>query len=182
MIASIPLSDRNLILTGYSSPNQLMIVRRAAEKLGMPFVDFEARLEDRADMPLEAIRARYGEARLKTLQSEVVQEIMLYRSAVILISGHTLKTPEYFQRLSETGSILCLVAALDTVLQRLHLALGARYHNPSERAMALGKLKREWEVRKMPGIQEFDTSALSETQIIEAIVAFWREQALVVRG
>lgn len=182
MIATTPHSDRNLILTGYTGPNQLMIARRIAEKLAMPFVNFEARLEERADLPIEDIRTRYGEARLKTLESEVILEMLLYRGAVILISGQTLKNADYYQRLSDTGQVICLVATLDAVLQRLHLALGSRFHNPRERAIALGDLKREWAVRKLPGIQEFDTTSLSEAQVIEALVGMWREQALLVRG
>jgi shikimate kinase len=182
MIGSTAHSDRNLILTGYTGPNQLMIARRIAEKLGMPFVNYETRLEERADLPLTDVRARYGEARLKTLEAEVIQEMVLYRGAVMLVSGQTLKNADYFQRLSETGKIICLVATLDAVLQRVHLSLGARYHNPSERAVALGNLKREWSVRSLPGLREFDTTSLSEAQIIEAIVALWRAESLLVRG
>src|SRR5688572_15910674 len=108
MFGSTSSSDRNLILTGYNGPNQLMIARRIAEKLAMPFVNYESRLEERADLPLPDIRARYGEARLKTLEAEVVQELVLYRGAVMLVSGQTLKNVDYYERLSETGKIICL--------------------------------------------------------------------------
>jgi shikimate kinase len=182
MILTIPHSDRNLVLTGYSGPNQMMVVRRVAEKLGMPFVNFETRLETLADMPYEDLRVRYGEARLKTLEAEVVEEMVLYRGAVMLISGQTLKHSDHLTRIGDTGMVLCLVATLDAVLQRLHLSLGARYHNPAERAMALGNLKREWAIRSLPGVEEFDTTAMGDGEIITSIVALWREQALLVRG
>jgi hypothetical protein len=82
---------------------------------------------------------------------------------------------DYGQRIQQTGPIICLVATLDAVLQRLHLTLGARYHNPGERALAVGQLKREWAVRKLDGIHELDTTVLSESQIIEAVIALWRQ-------
>lgn len=182
MIGSIPHSDRNLVLTGYFGPNQLIVVRRIAERLGMPLVNFEMRLEERAELSFDEIRIRFGEARLKTLEAEVVQEMVLYRGALIHISGQTLAHGDNLARLSETGLILCLVASLDAVLQRLHLALGARYHNPSERAVALGHVRREWTIRKLDGVHEFDTTSMSEAAIVDAIVALWREQALLVRG
>src|SRR5262249_7247390 len=150
--------DQNLILTGYSGPGQLALVRQVAERLRMPFVDFEQVLEDRAGLDGEQLRIRYGEARLKTLASELVDEIALYRGTVIHISGKTLMQSTNYARMSETGPVIVIVATLDAVLRRLHLALGARYHNPQERELALGTLRREWAVRKQPGITEIDTS------------------------
>ena len=170
--------DQNLILTGYIGPGQLAIARRVAERLRMPFVDFELVLEDRAGLAGEELRIRFGEARLKTLESELVAEVALYRGTVIHISGKTL-LPHY-ARMSETGQVICIVATLDAVLQRLHLALGARYHNPNERELALGTLRREWAIRKQPGITEVDTSYLSEDQMVEAIAACWREKSGVI--
>lgn len=181
MIEAIPPSDRNLILTGYISPNQVVVARRIAQTLGMPFVNFETRLEERADLPIDEIRLRFGQARLKTLEAEVVQELMLYRGAVILVSGQTLLHSDYLPRLSDTGQVICLVASLDAVLQRVHLALGARYHNPAERAIAVGHLKREWAIRKAPGVEEFDTTGMTENEIVQAICDLWREQVLYIR-
>ena len=167
--------DQNLILTGYVGPGQLVVARRTAERLRMPFVDFEAILENREDLSGEELRIRYGEARLKTMEGELVTEVMLYRGTVIHISGKTLGA--HYARLSATGPVICVVATLDAVLRRLHLALGARYHNPNERELVLGTLRREWAIRKQPGINEIDTSYLSEDQIVEAIAACWREKS-----
>jgi shikimate kinase len=172
--------DKNLVLTGHIGPEQLQVARHTAEQLRMPFVDFETRLESHAGMPGEELRALFGEARLKTLEGELIDEMVLYRGTVIHIGGQTLLRGDYFQRLGSTGPVICLVATIDAVLQRLHLALGARFHNPRERELALGKLRREWSVRGHEGVIEFDTSSLSETQMIQGIAALWRERASVI--
>lgn len=182
MLNLTPYADRNLILTGYLGPKQPLIVRQIAERLSMPFVSFELRLEQRADMPIEDVRALYGEARLKTLETEVMDELALYRGAVLSVPGDAPRHAHHFARLAETGRIICLVATLDAVLQRLHLALGARYHTPAERAMALGRLKRAWAIRQIEGVQEFDTTRMSEREIVESVAALWRAEALLVRG
>ena len=166
--------DRNLILTGYMGPTQLVIARRTAELLRLRFVDFDQLFETRSGDSRENMRALYGEARLKALESELVDEIMLYRGTVIHIGGQTLLHSNHLARLSETGDVIVLVAALDVVLQRLQLALGARYHNPRECELAIGVLKREWAIRKHAGVTEFDTSELSEEAMIDAIAARWR--------
>jgi shikimate kinase len=172
--------DQNLILTGYIGPGQSAVARRVAERLRMPLVDFELLLEDRAGVSGEDLRIRFGEARLKTLESELVAEVALYRGTVIHISGKTLLQSTHYARLSETGPVICIVATLDAVLQRLHLALGARYHNPQERELALGTLRREWAVRRQPGISEVDTSYMSEIEMVEAVAARWREKSGVI--
>lgn len=180
-VIATPFSvDQNLIVTGYSGPEQLQIVRAAAERLRLPFVDFATRLEAIAEMPSDELRALFGETRLKTLEAEVVSEMLLYRGAVIHISGQTLMASNHYDRLRATGPIICLVARLDAVLQRLHLALGARYHDPRERELALGVVRREWALRARPDIFELDTTNMDMETIVEAIVACWREQAAVI--
>jgi shikimate kinase len=173
---SIP--DRNLILTGYIGPNVPALGQLIAERLRLPFVNVEAQIEARAGIPVGDFRDRYGEARLKTLEAEVMQAALLRRSSVIYVSGRSLMLSDYGQRIQQTGPIICLVATLDAVLQRLHLTLGARYHNPSERALAIAQLKREWAVRKLAGIHELDTTGMSEGEIVEAVITHWQQVAV----
>jgi shikimate kinase len=180
MLGSAVSIDENLILTGYIGPGQLAIARRVAEALRMPFVDFQLQLEQRTGLQHDDIRTRYGEAHLKMLESEQISELILRRGAVIHVSGQTLLRGHHLEQLQATGVVVCIVASLDAVLQRLHLALGARYHNPRERDLALGMLKREWAIRQHHDVFELDTSYMTEPQMIDAIVALWREKAAVL--
>lgn len=165
--------DQNLILTGYIGPTQLQVSRRTAELLKMRYVDFERRLEEFAEMPAQEIRAIYGEARLKTLEDGILSEISLYRGALIAISGETLLRGA-LSTLRATGPIICAVASVDAVLQRLHLAMGARFHDPRERDNAIGQMRRAWTIRGQADIIEVDTSKLNETQSAELIASSWR--------
>jgi shikimate kinase len=168
-------SDRNLILTGYTGPNQPTIGQQVADRLRMRFVNVDALIERRANMDAEAFSQRFGETRLKILETEVLRDVSLYRGALIRVSGQTLLRAEYVERLQETGPIFCVVSTLDAVLQRLHLAMGGRYHNPNERALAIGHLKREWAVRRLPGVYDVDVTYSNEAEMIEQIIARWVE-------
>ncbi|XWX03373.1 shikimate kinase [Aggregatilineales bacterium SYSU G02658] len=177
----IPLTlqpDRNLILTGYIQPNQPRIGRQVAQRLGRRFVDVEELIEERAGDRPEAIRAQYGERHLKAVEDDVLGTVMLMRSAVIRITGSTLATTERRELLMANAETLCLVARLDAILQRLHLAMGARYHNSAERGAALGYLRREWAVRKIAGVVELDVTYMSDPAIVDEIVAWWQVVAL----
>jgi len=136
------------------------------------------RLEDHTGMSMDEIRDIYGQARLKDLENEVVSEIVLVRGAVIRMSSEALAHSNNLERLAETGPVVCLVADLDAVLRRLHLAMGMRYHNPAERDVMLGELRRAWSVRGKSGVYEVDATRLNEDETAEAVLALWQDVAL----
>lgn len=171
-------ADRNLILTGYTGPNQPLIGQQIAERLKLRYVSVDRQIETREGMTPEDLRTRYGDARLKTVESEVMQDVLLYRSAVIRVSGQTLLRSDYAKRLGETGPIICMVVSLGAVLQRLHLSLGRSYHNPHERALAIGYLKREWAVRKLDSVHEIDMTYISDADAVNALIGLWQQSLI----
>lgn len=179
--SALTLTDRNLILTGYSEPNKPRVGRQVAERLKMPFVDVEERIQDRMGDTIDTLRETFGERHVKTLESSIMEEMVLHRNSVIRISGGILAHNDHFERMAETGPVICLVARLDAILQRLHLTMGARYHNPAERGAQLGILRREWAVRKKVGIHELDVTDLDEGRMILAISDYWQRLA-IARG
>lgn len=173
------VTELNLILTGYIGPSQPLLGRQIAERLRMPFINVESVIAERVNLPVDEIRAYYGETRLKAIEGDIMQETLLRRGTVIRVSGRTLLHSGHLARLQETGPVMCLVISLDAMLQRLHVSMGARYHNPQERALALGQLRREWAVRTLPGLYEIDTTYMSEADIITTVIARWQELALI---
>lgn len=175
----MPFSERNLILTGTVGPTQARLGRRIADQLAMPFVQLDTVISDRMDMPVSEIRAYYGETRLRTVEAEIVAEMALRRRSVIFVSGRTLIAGDNLARLRATGPVFCLTVALDAMLHRLHVAMGARYHNPQDRAQAVGDLAREWQVRDLEGVQQLDVTEMDDDEIVQTLVGLWR--ALTVR-
>lgn len=155
-------------------PSQLQVARHTAELLKLRFVDFDARFEALAELPPEEVRTLYGETRLKTIEGELIAEMALYRGTVLLIGADTLLRSDTLDVLRQTGPVIALVATIDAVLHRLHLSLGARFHNPRERELAVGRLRREWAIRGKAGVIEFDTSSMTDSQVAQAVADRWR--------
>ena len=172
------LSERNLVLTGYAEPNKPMITQQVAQTLDMPYVDVEQRIEEYVGETMEQIRATFGERRLKAIEETVMQEVILHRHTVIRISASILNTDEHFTTLERTGPIINLFAQLGSILQKVHLGLGSRYHNPDERAVIIGDIKREWKIRQRPGLFEIDATYLSDEELTDQIVARWQLLAI----
>ncbi len=172
-------TDFNLVLTGSIGPNQVIVARHIAERLRLRFVDAEREVEKRAEMLPSQFQTLFGEARLRVLESEVINDLALHRGAVLHISGQMLAHGDHLARMLSCSHIICLVATLDAVLTRLHIALGARYHNPTERALTLGLLRRDWSIRgRDPRIQEFDTTTLRDAEIVDKIAAIWADKVI----
>ncbi|MCY4072631.1 MAG: hypothetical protein OXG60_15155 [Chloroflexi bacterium] len=170
--------DLNLIITGYIEPNRPRISRQLALQLGMELIDVERRIEERFGDTIDNIRAQYGEQRLKAIETEVMDDVALYRRALIRVSGNTLVNSGHLGEIQRNGVVVCLVASLDSVLRRIHLTLGARYHDSVERSLAIGELQREWKIREAENVVEFDATYISEAELIEQIANFWRDLAL----
>jgi len=179
MPAEFPLpGNLNLVVTGYVEPNRPRIARALASRLSLEWVDFEQVMEERHGSTVATLRATLGERRLQTLESAVMDELVLHRQACLRIPGSTLVHSGHLPALQRNGLIVCLVASLDATLRRMHLALGARYQRVDERARALGALQREWKIRDAPGIVELDATTISEAELIERVASEWRERAI----
>lgn len=172
------LGDLNLIVTGYVEPNRPRISRQLAQRLGLTLIDVERELEDRLGDTIANVRATYGERHLRTIESEIMNEIVLHRRGLIRVSGHTLINGGHVAKFQRNGKIICLVASLDSILRSIHLTLGARYHDPMERARAIGELQREWKIREVENVVEFDATYVTDAVLIERIVEYWRDLAI----
>lgn len=178
MVFGQSTTERNLILTGYVEPNKPRIGRQIAERLRMRFIDVEEQIEQRMGDNIDVIRANYGERRLKSIEDEIIDELILHRQSLIRVNGSTLMHSDNLERLQETGHVLVLVARLDEILRRLHVTLGARYHDPGERAIAIGELKRQWAVRNKPGVHEINATYQSEAEIVQSVLDVWQEVSI----
>ncbi len=170
--------DLNLIITGYIEPNRPRISRQLAQQLGIEMIDVERRIEERFGDTIDNIRAQFGERRLRAIETDVMDDVALYRRALIRVSGNTLVNSGHLEELQRNGVIVCLVASLDSILSRIHLTLGARFHDPVERSLAIGELQREWKIRGAENVFEFDATYISEADLINRIADFWRDLAL----
>lgn len=180
MSSFLPFSERNLILTGAIGVTQTQIGRELAAALSMPFVNVDQIIAERLDMTIDEIRAYYGETRLKSIEAEIVEETALRRSTVIRVSGRTLINGDNYAYLAATGMVFCLMVDLDAMLQRLHISMGARYHDPKDRALALGELERERMVHRLDDLHRMNVTRMTTDEIVATLATTWR--SLIVRS
>lgn len=167
---------QNLILTGYMGVGKTAVGRAIARQLDVDFYDLENEIQLREGMSAENIRSLLGESRLRNIEAELIRELSLVRRSIIAVSGPPLLDVNNQERLRATGPVLCLTAALNEVLRRLHVAQGARFHTPDARAVVLGRLKREMTVLSLQ-LPQLDTTGLSVETVTQRAIDFWMAQA-----
>lgn len=168
----------NLILTGPKGVGKTTIGRLIGSRLAVDVFDLETEILAREGQSADEIRALFGEARLKALESAAIGELVLRRQSVLIIPGTAMLEETNRSRLAESGVILCLTCPLNELLRRLHAARGAWFHNPYNRATMLSRLKREQTVTTL-GLTTLDTSRLAVEAAADAAIEFWRERTAV---
>ncbi len=169
---------QNLILAGAMGVGKTTIGRVVAQRFNAPFFDLENEILAREGQSADEIREMFGESRLKTLETDTIRDLVLQRHAVLAISGPALLNEENRSRLIATGPVLILTCTLNEILRRMYIARGAWFHNPSNRAVLLSRLKRELRTTTLD-LPQMDSSRLSIEETTAAVIEFWQTHARV---
>jgi len=165
---------RNLILAGEMGVGKRALVEAIAAHFNAPLRDIDAEVEAEAGMPPLEVRALFGEARLTNLETECCRELALQRGAVVSVSASTMLNEANRRRLQETGVVLVLTIALNEALRRLHAERGAAFRDLRHRGTEMARLKREWQVRALPGFAQLDTTRLTFDEVAAQVIAYWQ--------
>jgi len=111
-------SRRNVVLTGFMGTGKTTVGQLLADRLGFAFVDTDAAIESRYG-PIPEIFRLNGEAAFRQYEHEVAVEFGALTSFVVSTGGRLLLDPANAAVLSRTGSVFCLTATIETILDRV---------------------------------------------------------------
>ncbi len=92
--------------------------RLVAERLGRRFVDTDALIESRHG-PIPAIFAEHGEDHFRALERDVAAELGAEPGLVVSTGGRTMLDPANEATLGADGTVVCLTASVDALVERL---------------------------------------------------------------
>ena len=105
---TLPAGRANLVLTGFSGSGKTTVGRAVAEKLRLPFLDLDEVVADRAEMPVEQIFERLGEAGFRSLESAALADAARLSGCVVATGGGAVTDRERFPRLA-AGSLVVVL-------------------------------------------------------------------------
>lgn len=98
----------NIVLIGMPGCGKSTIGRELAVKLGKGFVDTDAEIERKAQMPIPKIFENHGEAYFRQLETEAIACISKQSGAVIATGGGCVTRPENYPHLHQNSTIIWL--------------------------------------------------------------------------
>jgi shikimate kinase len=169
---------RHLVLVGLPGSGKSTVGRIVAERLGAAFVDIDAVVSRRMQMPIARIFGEFGESRFRTLEREAMAATLAGEPSVITPGGGWASQPGALESARPQGFLVFLHAGVATAASRVldgeerPLLTG---ENPQERMRRL-LLEREPFYRRADAQVDNDPPRTPE-QAAEEIVALARARA-----
>ena len=113
------LGKRSIVLVGMMGAGKSSIGRRLAGRLGIPFTDVDTEIENAAQMAIEDIFARYGEASFRSGEARVIGRLLESGPQILAAGGGAFMNPETRSAIARKGISVWLRADFDVLLRRV---------------------------------------------------------------
>ncbi len=164
----------NLVITGFMGTGKSAVAREVARRLGRPFVDMDARIEEREARSIPDIFRERGEPYFRRVEAQLAQELAVQSDLVIATGGGTLMLEASRHAFLESSVVVCLWADVDALIERLREDTHRPLLNRPDREEHLRALleSRTPIYRSLP--YHVDTTGKSVEQVAEEVIALYR--------
>lgn len=114
----LPQRD-NIILVGFMASGKSHVGRILSQRTGLPLVDADSVIVERAGKSIEQIFADDGEATFRVLERQVIAELCQGTGQIISAGGGAFVDPDNRRVMLAGGTVFCLQASPETIYQRL---------------------------------------------------------------
>ncbi len=119
MTDSFGHDEANIVLAGFMATGKTTVGLEVARRLGRPFVDMDAVLEERLGAAIPQVFAKQGEASFRKAESALCQQLSKPQGLVIAAGGGAVLTQANRVLLGRGGLVVCLVCDQAEIMQRL---------------------------------------------------------------
>ena len=109
----------NLVLIGYRCTGKTSVGRMLAARLGLPFYDTDALIQEDTGRTIEQIVATEGWTGFRAVEKPAAARLALQENCVIALGGGAVLDPENVAVMKRDGRIVWLVADIATVTERM---------------------------------------------------------------
>jgi shikimate kinase len=114
------LGKRSLVLVGMPGSGKSSVGRRLAQRIGLNFVDADAKIEEAANgMSIADIFAKHGEPEFRSLEARVIARLLESGASVIATGGGAFMNADTRSKVGEHGVSIWLSAEIPLLLERV---------------------------------------------------------------
>ncbi|MCX8073064.1 MAG: shikimate kinase [Candidatus Binatia bacterium] len=160
-----------IALTGFMATGKSTVGRILAERLGKTFIDLDERIEQRMNMSVAEIFARYGERAFRQLEREELVTA-LAEDAIVATGGGAIVDPENLARMRAAGPVVCLTASVEAILSRTAADTSRPLLQRADKREQIEALLAARAAAYAQADICIDTTSRSPEEVAEAILAY----------
>src|SRR5437868_2356931 len=112
--------ERSIVLVGFMAAGKSRIGRLLAQRLNLPFVDTDIRIEEISGIPIAQFFCERGETEFRKMERELILRLLQSEGAqVIALGGGAFVDPQTRDALNRQARTVWLDAPFELVLERL---------------------------------------------------------------
>ena len=134
------LERRSIVLVGMMGAGKSSIGRRLAARLGIPFSDADAEIEEAAGMSVADIFEAHGEPSFRSGEARVIARLLEHGPQVLATGGGAFINPQTRAKIHEKGISVWLKADVDVLSRRLRRRSDRPLLKTTDPAMTLTNL------------------------------------------
>lgn len=124
-VALDPSVDR-VVLIGFMGAGKTTVGRLLADRLGWTFLDTDALVEERLNLPVDVVFAQHGEGVFRQVEQAVVAEALTETETVVSTGGGWPEPVGTIESLPPTALSVWLQAPLEQLLERARAQTNSR--------------------------------------------------------
>ncbi len=168
-----------IFLIGYRGSGKSSVARLLAQRLGWPWLDADAVLEQRCRRSIRDIFAEEGEVGFRAHEAAVLTDLCRLQQHVVATGGGVVLRPDNRHNLRQAGLVVWLTAAPVTLWQRLQLDPATAQRRPNLAGGGLAEVEELVRLRQ-PLYTEcahftVDTQVQAPAEVADFIWKLWSE-------
>ena len=162
----------NIILTGFMGTGKTTAGKALAVRLDRRFQDMDDLIEEGAGLTVPEIFTIHGETRFRDIESQVCRDVAARSDLIVATGGGALVNPENHRVLAESGTVICLSATPEQILERIRNETHRPLLDlaPDNRLARIRALLAERDERYSSIPLQIDTTDLTVDQIVDRIL------------
>ncbi|MDR2129683.1 MAG: hypothetical protein LBP56_00715 [Odoribacteraceae bacterium] len=180
-LSLLPALPRHVSFIGFMGAGKSTVARTVGKMLGMPVVDTDRLIEQRAGKGIPRLMQEEGEASFRVRELEVLRDVLLgHAPAVISCGGGAVLLPEARRLLRSRSIVVWLYASPEQCMRRIDVAsrpLLACHARPDEAAEALFRERKALYARTAWML--IDTGGRTSKQVSQVV---YEEISRSIRG
>ena len=162
----------NIILTGFMGTGKTTAGKALAARLNRVFQDMDDLIEEGAGLTVPEIFTIFGETRFRDIETQVCRDVAAGSGLVVATGGGALVNPENHRVLAASGTVICLSATPEQILERIRNETHRPLLDlaPDNRLARIRALLSEREERYSAIPLQIDTTDLTVDQIVDRIL------------